>query len=436
MRIKKYFIKFTVLAIFLFQFAAFASAQTTRAPREEKLLNGMKLLVWSDKNAPKTTVSLRIHSGAAFDPAGKEGVMSLLSDILFPNTAQFEYFAEDLGGNLGILSGYDYIQIDASGDNDKILEILEALAQAITRPQIDKDTTAQVKTKLLETVKMLEKNPVYVADLAVANRLFGNYPYGRPTLGTTETLSKIDFADLLLAKQKFLTADNATLAVSGNVNSDLVYRAVRRYFGAWQKADKKVPATFTQPDEPKTEILKIAPPLENFKGIRIAFRSLSRNDKDFFAAQIYTNILQNRLLSVISPSLKDTFFIRNETRLLPGFIIFGYTKAAADIKPLEEKPDTTNKPKSFGELMTMPVTEEEFNSAKAAALDEMKRKSVVEMWLDADTYKLVSVKDDLDKMNNVTRADVQRVLENLTKNPRVGVSFEQPKTEEKPAATN
>src|ERR1044072_8704073 len=180
MRIKKYFIKITVLAIFLFHLAAFAPAQTTNAPRQEKLLNGLKLLVWSDKNAPKTNVSLRIHSGAAFDPAGKEGAMALLSDVLFPNLAQFEYFSEDLGGNLGITSTYDYIQIDASGDNDKILEILETLAQAITQPQIDKDTTAKIKTQRLEQLKTFEAAPQYVLDHAVIKRLFGNYPYGRP----------------------------------------------------------------------------------------------------------------------------------------------------------------------------------------------------------------------------------------------------------------
>ena len=274
MRIKKYFNKITLLAIFLFQLNALAQTTNLPAPREEKLLNGMKLLVWTDAKAEKASVKLRIHSGSAFDPQTKEGVMALLTDILFPNETAWEYFTEDLGGSLETTSNYDYIQINATGDNDKILDLLEALATAVTKPQIDKETTAKVKTAKLELVKKLEKNPAYVADQAAAKQLFGNFPYGRPNSGTSETLAKIDFVDILQAKQKFLTADNATLAVSGNVKFDLMFRAARRYFGGWEKSDKKIPSTFTQPDPPNVKPLTI-----NFPSIEES--GYSRRDERF-----------------------------------------------------------------------------------------------------------------------------------------------------------
>ena len=87
--------KFTISVLVLFQFALICSAQTPKIaePRQEKLLNGLKLLIWNAPDAEKVTIKLRIHSGSAFDPQGNEGVMALLGDALFPNEAQREFFA-------------------------------------------------------------------------------------------------------------------------------------------------------------------------------------------------------------------------------------------------------------------------------------------------------------------------------------------------------
>jgi predicted Zn-dependent peptidase len=206
------FKKFTILVLFLFQLASASSAQTAKfsEPRQERLLNNLKLLVWNEPKAEKVTVKLRIHSGSAFDPLGKEGVMALLGDALFPNESQREFFTEDLGGSLEVTSNFDYIQINATGNSDQFLTILETLATAVTNPQINKEITAKVVSARLEKVKELEKSPSYTADQAVAKRLFGDFPYGRAQMGTSESLAKIDFADLLFARQRFLTADNAS----------------------------------------------------------------------------------------------------------------------------------------------------------------------------------------------------------------------------------
>lgn len=406
MRIKNYFKKFTIAALFLFAFGIFSFAQNVTAPREEKLLNGMKLLVWSDAKAEKSSVKLRIHSGSAFDQQGREGVMALLADILFPNEGARQYFEEDLGGTLEITSNYDYIQLNATGDNDKILEILEALAQAVSKPQIDKDTTAKVKAAKLEKVKELEKNPAYVADQAVAKRLFGNFPYGRPQLGTTESLTKIDFADLLLAKQKFLTADNATLTVTGNIKFDLVYRAARRLFGGWEKSYKKVPATFTVAEIPDSKPLTVDLPVEGSL-FRTATTGLARNDKDFFALQVLTRIAEKS---------KTHKLIKNEGYLLSGIIIGGGTGIPSFIGAISN----SDKKPTFDDSQP-PITQEEFEKAKAEVLAELNQKSFMDHWLDIDTYKLVSVKDEIQKVNNIKLEDIHKLLDKLHKQPFVTV---------------
>jgi zinc protease len=248
-------VKSCIFSVILLLFTGLAPAQRPALvpPKQETLLNGLRVLMWSDESAPKVYVKLRIHAGAAFDPQEKEGVMMLLTEAIFPNEATREFFRDDLGGSLDITCNYDYIEINASSKADQYLTMLETLANAVTNPVIDKATTEAVKARLAARLDANEKNASYVADLAVRKRLLETFPYGRPLAGSTASLKRIDFADLKFAYDRLFGADNATIAISGNFPTDVGYRAVRRYFGSWLKSDKKAPSTFRQPDPPPRE---------------------------------------------------------------------------------------------------------------------------------------------------------------------------------------
>lgn len=415
MNIKNHFKKFTILTLILFLAVNFSVAQTAKlaSPQQEKLLNGMNLLIWNVPTAEKATVKLRIHSGSAFDPQAKEGTMALLSDILFPNQAAKEFFQEDLGGSLEVSSNYNYIQIDATSDSDQLIKMLDTLAVAIIRLNIDKETTAKVSAARLEKIKELEKNPAYIADLAVSKRLFGDFPYGRAMMGTSESVSKIDFADLILARQRFLTADNATLAVVSNSKPDLVYRAVRRYFGAWEKSDKKVPATFRQPDAPKTGLGIKEFPIDNTSEFRIAFRNVARNNKDFHASEVLAKILQKRL------QLKEgnTTAVSSNAQLLNGSIMLSYSKW--NVGRIIKQGEQISVPKTDAivkDLLNTPITQAEFEAANLNRLPT-KTDDLADWWLDIDTFKLSSFKNEEQNAQNITLADVSRIAEHWKKEP-------------------
>lgn len=436
MNIKNYFNKITILALILFINAGISFSQTTKfpAPRQEKLLNDLNVLIWSVPNADKVTVKLRVNKGAAFDHQGKEGTMALLSNILFPNDASREFFEEDLGGSLEIITDYDFIQFNATSTPEKALDALQTLAIAVTNPQIDKETTAAVKQLQIEKVKELENDPKYVADQAVAERLLGDFPYGRPKMGTLQSLEKIDFADLIFAKNRFLTSDNATLEITGNVKSDLVYRAARRYFGGWIKSDGKIPATFKLPDEPDKNLKIIEANKENTSELRFAFRSLARNDKNYFAAEILKNILEKRL----QKRERSKSVISSGTHLLPGLMIvkindwnLGLVKKSGNGIALPEGIE-----KIVSNLFTETISSDEFNSAKSEVLSKFNSEKLGDNWLDVYTYKLKSFNDDYQTAQNIKLEDVKTLADKLKSEPVASVLlFQNPKSAEMPENT-
>lgn len=419
MKFSIYLKKATFSALVLFLFAAFAAAQTASfpAPKQEKLLNGLKVLMWDQPNAGKVSVKLRIHSGSAFDPQDKEGVMALLSDILFPNEQIKEFFAEDIGGSLEVESTYDYIQINATGDKDRVLTILETIASAVSNPPIDKENTAKVRNARLEKLKAMSANAAFIAEKTAREKLLGSFPYGRPQTGSEESLAKIDFADLLFAQERFLTADNATLAVSGDIDRNLVHRAARRYFGGWRKSEKRVPSTFAEPDAPQTETFALNLPNAESAEIRYALRGLARGDKDFHAAQILTKILQNRLTKHLPAGTENQVFARQDARILPSVVIFGYAATSFDEKKTEN---------AVAALMKEPISAEEFSRAKAEFSAEFNKTNAMDFWLDLETYKLPAAKEEAQKAADVSLADVKRVAEKFKNQPVITVLVRKP----------
>ncbi|MGD9564494.1 MAG: M16 family metallopeptidase [Pyrinomonadaceae bacterium] len=405
------------ITLIVLTFAAISPAQRPSAtPRQEKLLNGLKVLVWHTPGAEKATVRLRIHAGSSFDPQDKEGVMQLLAESFFPNPDSRSFFRDELGGSFDLICNYDYIQINASASNDSLLTLLDTLAQALANPDLSKEATASLKTSLLERIKDAEKDGAYIADRAIAKRLFGAFPYGRPGLGTTQSVEKIDFADLRFARNRLLTADNATLAISGDIDRSLALRAARRYFGSWAKSDKRVPSTFRQPEAPDAAVVKVEMPGLANSEVRYAIRGESRASKDFAAAEIFARVLNARLSERVSAASGSNASVTHDAHILPGAFVFRYRSEPSS--PLLLSADSSNAtPLSFHSLLGRPITEAEFAAARDQVLAGLGSRNVMDQWLDVDTFRITSVADDTKAFQNTTLADVNSLSTRLTREP-------------------
>lgn len=398
-------------ALLLSNLAFGQQAQKLRAPREEKLLNGLKLLIWNDPQASKSTIKVRIHSGAAFDPKDKMGVMALLGDMLFPTDEAKAFFTEDLEGSYDLKVNHDYIELSVTGKNEEFLSMIQAVASAFSSPQITPENFEKVKKARIARVAELEKDPEYVARLAAAQRLFGEFPYGRSSEGASKSLALIDRADILFAKQRLLTSDNATVAVIGNVKPDFVYRASRQLFGSWTMADKKVPATFRVADPPVAETLKV-----EFAGLENsvsawAVSAPSRKDKDYYAAIGYFGLLNG---------LGTGHSFQYGGKLLKGMLTGGNAGGPCSLS--DSVATSTKCPRA---------TEQQFGLIKNALAKSSGNfytdlSALASLWLDVDTYKLISAQAEIDAINNLTLNDVNRIGELLEKQPVASVILVKP----------
>src|SRR5215216_3836090 len=177
-------LRFYALAgVILFSVLPLSAQTPVQQPEREQLLNGLRLLFWLKPGSPEVIVKLRINSGAAFDFSGKSGQMALLGDLLFPDPATVDYFTDEMGGKLDVSVNYDSITITMVGKASELERIVEVLRNALLATQLGPDVVKRLKDTRMKILRDLSIAPASVADRAIAARLFGEFPYGRPAAG-------------------------------------------------------------------------------------------------------------------------------------------------------------------------------------------------------------------------------------------------------------
>src|SRR5882672_12740951 len=166
--------KAVVIACCLFLIQASASAQVPMEPEHARLLNGLRVLVWSRAGDQDVVLKLRVHSGAAFDLAGKAGSMALLGELLFPDPTTREYFTEEMQGRLNVITDYDSLTITMQGRAREFERIIEILRTAVATPQLTPENVAKAREGRIKVIRETSISPAMVADRAIGSRLFGD----------------------------------------------------------------------------------------------------------------------------------------------------------------------------------------------------------------------------------------------------------------------
>jgi len=389
-------------------------AQTPAQPEQEQLLNGLKLLFWLKPGSPDVILKLRINSGAAFDLAGKSGQMALLGDLLFPDPATIDFFTDEMGGKLDVKVTYDSTTITMVGKVVEFEQIIGVLRNALLSTQLTPETVARMREGRIKILRDLSIAPGEVADRAIAVRLFGDFPYGRPAAGSPEDLARVDRADLMLARERFLNSNNATLAIIGGVTKTRAMRTLRQLLGPWRKSEQIVPTTFKQPNPPDAKTLIVNVPGPTVE-IRLAARGVSRSDSDFHAATVMARLAQHRWQATMPELAKQPIFARTDAFVLPGAFVMG-----AAVNSLNAVDALANGRKVIDSLMNTPATAEELERAKTEVINEVstalsKPEVLPDPWFDTDTYRLKDTQDQIALLRSVTASDIQRVASRLFK---------------------
>jgi predicted Zn-dependent peptidase len=402
--------------------AATGRALAQAEPQREQLLNGLRILIESRPGDPTVLLKLRIHSGAAFDRDGKAGTAALLGELLFPDQVTYDYFKDEMSGRLAISTDHDSITISLQGQAAEYDRIVDILRTALVTTPLSPENVLRIRDARIKALIAAKPSASEIADIAVANRLFGTFPYANPAIGTAESVARIERADVMLARERFLSPNNATLVIIGGVEQRRAMRALRQLLGGWRKSEELVPLTFRQPTQPDPRTLIANFPGSQAANVRLATRGLARGDRDFAAAALLAAIVRERWEKLL-PESKANAFVRHEAHTLPGMFIMGVAVDNAAASKALETARTVLK-----SLVESPVLPSEIEKAKTEAMMALEasgdsklsqKDKLANDWLNIEAYSLPPASDQMRTWNALSPADVQRVAVRLFRDPQI-----------------
>jgi zinc protease len=224
--------------------------------QEVTLPNGLKVFVIEDDRKPTVTFRLLIKSGSAFD-GEKSGLAGFVAGLLNRGTttrdaATFAKEVDFIGGKLEAMAGPDSIAIGTSGLTKYTDKLLDLLRDAVLNPSFPEDQLSREQRKALSQLMAEKQEPDALAGKLTGKVIFGSHPYG--AYRTPETVKSVSRDDLVRFHKAHFLANNASLAVVGDLKAAEVLPLVEKALGGWAKGD--VPK-LSPPEIPKIEGLNL-----------------------------------------------------------------------------------------------------------------------------------------------------------------------------------
>jgi zinc protease len=213
-------------------------AQTpTEGVRATRLDNGLTVVVRENPVAPVVAIALLVRMGSRWETADTAGISNFTHAVMVKGTtrrggAEIAEAVAGLGGKISAAGDVDYSGVQATALARFWRELLDITAELALQPALAPAEVDRERDWLLSRLQRRRDNaPARAFDEFYA-RVYGVHPYGLPSLGTVDSLRRIDHAAIVKWYRAFYRPERMTLAVSGQVASAEVIAEVRRLFGA------------------------------------------------------------------------------------------------------------------------------------------------------------------------------------------------------------
>ncbi len=227
---------------------------------DERLANGLRLIIAEDHAAPVAAVNIWYDVGSKHEQPGKTGFAHLFEHVMFQGSAHVkkaEHIAlvQAAGGTMNGTTWLDrtnYFETMPSHQVELALWLeadrMGTLLDALSQDNLDNQRDVVKNEKRWS----YDNRPYGSWNEKLFRHLFPPaHPYHHPTIGSMEDLDAASVEDVSAFFRTYYAPNNAVLSVVGDVEPDQVRRWVERYFGG-------IPAN---PDIPRLGDLSLPPTL-------------------------------------------------------------------------------------------------------------------------------------------------------------------------------
>ncbi len=331
--------------------------------------NGLVLLVSEEHSLPFVTINLMVKTGAKDDPPFGAGLADLTASSLLLGAAgrtlkQINEELDFMGADMNASANKDYTTVSLRVLKKDLERAFSIFMDVATEPAFPADEVKKEISRTLAAIQSSEDRPGRVADRAFEKALYLGGPYGHPTEGTVESVSKLTREAIRRFHGLHYCPDNAILSVVGDIDRRSIDGYILPLLRKWPKGGTPV-KTIEIKFSTRKEMIKINKPVTQ-SNIVIGNGGISRDNPDYYAAVVMNHILgagslTSRLMEDIRNRRGLAYSVASmfEGRKYPGpFMVFLQTKNRSTTEAIKATMENLERVRS--EL----VSEKELEDAK------------------------------------------------------------------------
>ena len=210
------------------------------APVRSVLRNGMRLIVQEHRAADIVAIYLFVGVGTRHETADQLGYAHFQEHMLFKGTDKFgpgyvDRVVEGVGGRSNAVTSFDYTTFYLILPTEATATGVQLLADMAFRSTFAPEEITREREVIFEEARIEQDNPRTAIVRQLYGMVFAGHPYGRPVLGTRETMLAATQDKLRAFNRRYYTPENMTLVVAGPVDVAAVRAMVDRSFGQMSK---------------------------------------------------------------------------------------------------------------------------------------------------------------------------------------------------------
>ena len=299
-------------------------------PTRETLPNGLTLIIQEHGASDIVALHMWIGVGIRHEAPDGLGYAHFQEHMLFKGTDKwgpgyFDRAVEGVGGRSNAVTSHDYTNFYVLVPSEAMTLGLTLLADMAFRSAFDPAEIDREREVIFEEARIEQDSPRSAIVRQLYALVFEGNPYGRPVLGTRETMLAADRAKLVAFNKRYYTPEAMTVVVVGPATPAAARQAVAATFGQAPRTGFS-PAPAPRP-KPLTGVVKKQverPEQQAYFGM--AWSAPASDDPAGYPVDLLANILAGAESSRLAQRLRDqerlcTYMTMSYAALVGGGIV-------------------------------------------------------------------------------------------------------------------
>ncbi|MGI8494234.1 MAG: M16 family metallopeptidase [Pyrinomonadaceae bacterium] len=413
--------------ILLLSVAGFAQTAATSLASQQALVtefdvNGLKVLVKRRPNSPTVAAGLFFRGGSRNLTAENAGIENFTLDAATEGSKKYprEILRRELAktaSGVGSGSNYDFSVLSLASTRENFDRSWDVFTDIALNPAFAPEDVERVRDQIVTGLKNQTDDPDSYLQVLQNKVVYAGNPYANEPNGTVENVSKISAADLRAYHQKLMQTSRMLLVIVGDLDVADLQRRITASFGSLPRGDyKQQPTQALSFVAPTLDVTSRTLPTNYIQGV---FLSPSLKDDDYYAMRVATTILRDKVFEEVRVKRNLSYAPNADMGSLSANSGNIYVTAVdanqavsvmlREIESLKtEQVDEREISGVAGQFLTTYYIGQETNAAQAAELARYELTG--NGWRESFQF--------LNKVKQVTPADVRRVSQKYMKNLR------------------